>query len=107
MYSSSLLAYFLLAAFGDYLGRKRIIQIGMLLTIGGIVGCLFSFNLILAAVGMLVSCWGCEWIYTIGLMFITETVGEKYREKCLVVAQTFYGVGHLANAGFYFGFRNW
>jgi MFS family permease len=71
MYSSSLLAYFLLAAFGDYFGRKRIIQLGLALTIGGVLGCIFSFNMILAAVGMLVSCWGCEWIYTIGLMFIT------------------------------------
>ena len=71
MYSSSLFAYFLLSAFGDYLGRKRIIQIGLALTIGGVLGCIFSFDMLLAAVGMLVSCWGCEWIYTIGLMFIT------------------------------------
>ena len=75
MYSSSLLANFLLAALGDYIGRKRIIQIGLFLTIGGIFGCIFSFNMMLAAVCMLVSCWGCDWIYTIGLMFITETVG--------------------------------
>lgn len=106
MYASSLVAYLLLAVFGDYLGRKRIMQIGLILTLGGILGCIFSPLLILAAVGMLISCWGCEWIYTIGLLFISQTIGQKYRQQCLVLAQAFYGVGHLANAGFYYFLRD-
>lgn len=41
------------------------------------------------------------------LIFIAETVGSPHREHFLVIAQTFYGVGHLGNAGFYYWLRDW
>ena len=59
MYSSSVLAYIFLAFFGDYIGRKRLMQIGFILVIGGMAMATFSVNLIMGAVGMMICCLGC------------------------------------------------
>ena len=107
MYSSAVISYIILALFGDYLGRKRLMQIGLVMILGGMAMATFSVNLIMGAAGMLISCMGCEWIYTMSLLFISETVSEKYRDHFLVISQLFYGVGHLGNPGFYYLLRDW
>ena len=107
IYSSAIVAYVILTFFGDYLGRKRLKQIGLLLVLGGLAMTIFSVNLVMGSVGMMISCLGCEWIYTMSLLFISETVSNRYRDHFLVISQTFYGVGHLGNAAFYYFIRDW
>jgi MFS family permease len=107
MYSSTTLAYIVLAIFGDFLGRKRFVQIGMIMVLAGMAITIFSVNLLMGSLGMLICCFGCEWIYTTSLLFISETVDEKHKDHFLVVSQMFYGIGHLGNAGFYFWLKDW
>lgn len=59
MYFSAVVAYVLLAMFGDYLGRKRIMQAGLILSILGLAVSLLAVNLLMGAAGMFLSCLGC------------------------------------------------
>lgn len=71
MYLSAVLAYIILTIFGDYLGRKRLMQLGLIFVLGGLAITNWAVNLIMGALGMLICCLGCEWIYTISLLFIS------------------------------------
>lgn len=52
---------------------------GLILTIGGILLSILSANLMMGAIGMLGSCLGTQWLYSVSLMYISETVSEEYR----------------------------
>lgn len=80
IYSSTAISFFLLAVFGNYLGRKKFMIFGLVLTIVGLVFALLSDTLILGAIGLFVSCLGTQWIYTLSLLYISETVSESLRE---------------------------
>lgn len=58
IYSSAIVAYIVLAVFGDYIGRKRLMQLGLFLVTGGLIMAIFSVNLEMGAVGMMISCLG-------------------------------------------------
>lgn len=74
IYSSTIFSYLLLSIFGDFLGRKNFMIFGLTLTIAGIILSIFSVNLIMGAIGMFASCLGTQWLYSVSLMYISETV---------------------------------
>jgi MFS family permease len=76
IYSSTVFSYLLLAIFGDYLGRKKFMIIGLLLTIGGILISIFAVNLLMGAMGMFIGSLGTLWLYSISMLYVTETVSD-------------------------------
>ena len=59
---------------GDMVGRKRVMIIGLLGMIVGMVWTLLSNNLFLAAAGMFVALIGGNWAFRGSFAFISETV---------------------------------
>jgi MFS family permease len=107
MYANGIVAFILLSVLGEWLGRKKVIVIGMIVMIGGIALALFSTSLLMAVAGLFVGLVGAQWHFNVGLVYISETVAESHRHKFMVIAQFFHGFGVLANTGYYYGLRDW
>jgi MFS family permease len=107
IYANGMCAFFVLSLVGDYLGRKRQILIGLLLTTGGITLAFFSNYLAIAAVGIFLGLAGTQWFSSGSFFFISETVGEQSRERYLVAVQIAFGLSCLVNSGFYYWLRDW
>lgn len=50
--------------------------IGLLLTIGGILISIFAVNLLMGAMGMFIGSLGTLWLYSISMLYVTETVSD-------------------------------
>jgi MFS family permease len=107
MYTNSIAAFVVLFFIGEWLGRKRIIVLGLVMMVGGIVLTLFSENLVMGMAGLFIGMIGVQWHFNVSLIYISETVAESHREEFMVVAMSFYGVGCLANTGCYYWLRDW
>lgn len=79
MYTSTIFAFLILTIFGDFMGRKNAIIIGLIATIGGLVVTLVSPSLFIAAAGLFVALSGAQWAFSISFIFISETVAESHR----------------------------
>jgi MFS family permease len=79
MYTSTIFAFLILTIFGDYLGRKNAIVIGLIATIGGLIITLVSPSLFMAAAGLFIALSGIQWAFSISFIFISETVAESHR----------------------------
>jgi MFS family permease len=107
MYSSTIFAYMVLSIFGDYIGRKRFILLGLVTTTAGIMVTLFATNLFMASAGLFVGLTGAQWAFSVSFVFISETVAESHRDKYMVIVQFFYGFGSLGNTALYYWLRDW
>ena len=58
MYSSIVIAFVLLTFFGECIGRKSFILVGLITAIAGILFAILAPNIILAAVGLLIGLTG-------------------------------------------------
>lgn len=74
MYLSAIFAFLILTLFGDLLGRKKVIVIGLIVMILGLIVTIFSPFLFVAAAGMFIALSGVQWAFSISFMFISETV---------------------------------
>ena len=107
IYVSNIVGYLIISIFGDFVGRKKIIIAGIIITIVGIIWTLLSDSLFLAATGLFFGLMGVQWAFSISFIFISETVAESMREEFLVIVQFFYGLGNLGNIGLFYWLRNW
>jgi MFS family permease len=107
MYVNSTFAFIALSILGEWLGRKKIIVAGQLMMVGGIVLTILSTNLVMAIVGLFIGMVGLQWQFNVCLVYISETVAESHRKEFMVIAMLFYGVGCLANTGYYYWLQDW
>ena len=71
MYLSTIFAFLILTVFGDHLGRKKVIIIGLITMIGGLIMTLFSPTLFMAAGGLFIALGGVQWAFSVSFIFIS------------------------------------
>ena len=102
MFTGQLVGFLVLTIFGDYLGRWWLMFSNLLISLGGLMICVFGESIEMVTAGLLFAISGARNAFVICFNFLTETMTENLREKSSVLIQIFFGVGVLGNTIWYY-----
>lgn len=106
-YVGAFLGYLTISYLADNYGRKRALLMAWGVCAMGSIIVATSFHIAVAAVGFFLSGFGSDVSISISLLFFSEAVSGRKRQKYSIAVQCFFAVGALVVTLFFFIFENW
>ena len=102
MYLGALVAFFVSSLIGDLLCSRTIVIMGLVINILSLGVVVFVNNFWIATVGLFFQGFGMFISYNLTYVFVTEMVGEKWRQKNKITIAGIFSIGALTNVGEYY-----
>ena len=106
-YIGAFFGYIILSFFADNYGRKKSILVSWFICTIGILIVAVSFNIYTIGLGLFLSGFGGDAVINITLLFFSEGVENKKRQKYSVIVQIFFAVGALIVTFFFYVIDDW